>query len=103
MAKTKLGIEIEYAAELRDGLLTDGPVMISNNLSERSVRPVAVGLKNWLLYTSEAGATAYAIAHTVVQTAIENGLSAQKYLMYLLTHLPETELSTESALATYLP
>lgn len=41
--------------------------------------------------------------HTVVRTAIENGLDAQKYLTYLFTHLPELDLTDRSALAGYLP
>lgn len=95
---------IEYAAKLRDGpmaFLTDGRIMISNRLAERSVRAVTFGRKNWLFSTSEADATANAIAHAVVRTAIENGLDAQKYLMYPFTHLPENELSNSSALAAY--
>lgn len=74
--------------------LTDGRIMISNNLA---------GRKNLLFSTSESGATANAIIHAVVRTAIENELNAQKYLTYPFTHLPDIELSNKSALAAYLP
>lgn len=49
LAKTKLGITIEYAAKLRDGLMdfmTDGRIMISNKLVERRVHPMTIGRKN---------------------------------------------------------
>ncbi|QBZ03265.1 hypothetical protein C6P16_08360 [Weissella confusa] len=57
LAKTKLEIAIEYAAKLRDGLMdfmTDGRIMISNNIAKRRVRPVTIGHKNYPFSTSEA-------------------------------------------------
>lgn len=64
--------------------LEDGRCSLSNNLSENSIRPVAVGRKNWLFSDTQAGANASMIVYTMTEMAKKHGLDPYKYLKYLL-------------------
>jgi hypothetical protein len=68
--------------------LQDGKLELSNNRAERSIRPFAVGRKNWLFSYSEKGAKASAVAYSIVETAQANGLVPFKYLEFLFQTLP---------------
>ncbi|MBD5532027.1 MAG: IS66 family transposase [Lachnospiraceae bacterium] len=58
----------------------DGYCSISNNLSKKSIHPVTVGRHNWLFCDTTDGANASMIVHSLLETAISNGLNPQKYL-----------------------
>ncbi len=67
--KTPLGVAITYARRQWEALtlfLSDGAQRIDNNHTERSLRPIAVGRKNWLFAGSDQGARRLAILYTVV-------------------------------------
>ena len=66
----------------------DGRLELSNNRAERSVRPFAIGRKNWLFSNTPLGAKISAVIYSLVETAKTNGLNPAKYLEYLLTALP---------------
>ncbi|CEI80886.1 Transposase IS66 family protein [Oceanobacillus oncorhynchi] len=90
---------VDYTQKLRDSLqrfLTDGRLFISNNLAERSIRPVTVGRKNWYFSTSVAGAHANTIGYSVIQTAKENGIDPFEYLTVLFTELPQLNIFQDS-------
>lgn len=92
--KSKLANAVEYAKNQKESLvrvLEDGRLQLSNNCCEQLIRPLALGRKNHLFSTSEEGAQANAIAYTIIYTARENGLNPYKYLVYLFTHLPNTD------------
>ncbi len=57
--------------------LEDGRYPIDNNLAEQTVRPFAVGRKNWLFSQTTAGAQASAVIYSLVETAKANGLEPQ--------------------------
>lgn len=105
--KGKLADAVGYALNLKDELikfLSDGNLELSNNLAERSIRPLTIGRKNWLFSTSERGATANTIIYSLVQTAKENNLNVFKYLTYLLEKLPNSGFERNSdVLSAYLP
>ena len=91
---SKLKEAVKYSRNQKDSLLKvldDGRLELSNNLAERSIRPIAIGRKNYLFSTSEKGATANAIAYTLIETAKLNGIIPYAYLNYLFTHLPNTD------------
>ncbi|KAA8455587.1 IS66 family transposase [Weissella paramesenteroides] len=76
-----------YASKLQDNLnsfLYDGDIALSNNIAERSIRPITLGCKNWYFSTSEAGAQANDIMNSIVQSVRANHLNVKKYLLYLL-------------------
>ena len=66
----------------------DGRLELSNNRAERSVRPFAIGRKNWLFSNTPLGAKISAVIYSLVETVKTNGLNPAKYLEYLLTALP---------------
>ena len=89
--KTKLSVAVGYAINQRAWLmnfLLDGRLEISNNRAERSIRPFAIGRKNWLFSNSAKGAKASAIVYSLVETAQANGLVPFMYLTHLLQTLP---------------
>ena len=105
--KGKLQEAVRYAQNQQASLrcfLEDGRLALSNNLSERSIKAVVMGRKNYLFSTSMARGQANALAHSIVETAIANELNATRYLEYLFTHLPNVPfLQQPDLLDDYLP
>jgi hypothetical protein len=60
---------------------------IDNNASERAMRPVALGRKNWLFAGSSEGGQNAAIIASFVQTCKQHGINPQIYLKDVLTRL----------------
>lgn len=92
VTKSMLGTALTYAVNqekwLRNVFL-DGRLELSNNRAERSVRPFAVGRKNWLFCNTPNGADASAAIYSLVETAKANHLRPFRYFLYLLENLPE--------------
>ena len=62
--------------------------MTKYNPSENSIRPVALGRKNWLFSDSQDDANASMIVYTMVEMAKAHGLHSYNYLKYLLDSRP---------------
>ena len=90
--KSELAIAMRYALS-RWAALTryrdDGRVEIDNNAAERSIRPVALGRKNWLFAGSNDGGERAAAIYSLLGTAQLNGLNIEAYLRYLFERLPD--------------
>jgi hypothetical protein len=74
-----LGKAITYAKNQKEYLmnvLLDGDLHLSNNLAERSIRPLVIRRKAWYFSTSADGALSSAIIYSIIQTAKANGLDA---------------------------
>ena len=85
------GKAISYALNNREKLMNafyDGRLEISNNRSERGLRAYSVGRNNWKFSFSPDGAKASAIAYSIVETALANGLVPYMYLHFLFEKLP---------------
>lgn len=67
--------------------LEDGSIPIDNNASERALRGVAVGRKNWLFAGSEAGARAAAVHYTLIESCRRLGINAFLFLQDVLSRL----------------
>lgn len=88
--KTMLGAALTYAVRQESWLMNvflDGRLELSNNRAERSVRPFALGRKNWLFSNTPKGADASAAIYSIVETAKANELKPFAYLNFLLEHL----------------
>lgn len=68
--------------------LEDGILNIDNNWIENSVRPFAVGRRNWLFSDRPGGALASAAIYSIIETAKHNNLEPYRYLCYLFDRLP---------------
>jgi len=81
--KSPLGQAIGYTLDNWEALCiytTDGAIPIDNNAVERSIRPVAVGRKNWLFAGSERGGEAAANFFSLIESARRAGLNPFEYL-----------------------
>lgn len=106
LPKSGLGKAVQYCLNQWDKLvafLEDGRLEIDNNRSERSIKPVVIGRKNWLFSNTPQDARASAIIYSIVETAIANGLYPYYYLRYLFEQLPNIDLTDMDALDCLLP
>jgi hypothetical protein len=63
-----------------------------------------MGRKNWLFSQSFEGAKSTAVILSLLETAKRHGLDVEKYMTYLLEHLPNEEtLAKKEVLEAYLP
>ena len=89
--ESQIGKALSYAINNRKRLMNafyDGRLELSNNRAERGIRAYAVGRSNWKFSYSPKGAEASAIAYSIVETALANGLVPYMYLQYLFETLP---------------
>ena len=78
-----LGKAIKYAIDRWEALcrfLEDGRLELDNNRSERAVRPVAVGRKNWMFLGNERGGRTAAVFYSLIATCKARGINAKTYL-----------------------
>ena len=96
LPKSKLGEALTYTINQWDRLarcLEDGEVELSNNIAENSMRPWALGRKNWLHVGSvKAGPKIAAIA-SVVESCRRLGLPVVEYLREILPGLADRPVS----------
>ena len=86
-----MGKAIEYALGQWDSLcvyLEDGRVEIDNNGSENSIRPSAVGKKNWLFIGEAEAGERSAILYSIVESCRRRGIDPYAYLRDVFTRLP---------------
>lgn len=95
---TRMDTAVKYARNRAADLTTyleDGRCSLSNNLAENSIRPFAVGRRNWLFADTPKGADANAIVYTMVEMAKAYGLNIYEYLKFLLDKRPMAGWSDE--------
>lgn len=103
---SKLGEAITYSLKNEDTfktVLKDGRLVLSNNLAERAINSLVMGRKNWLFSQSFEGAKSTALIMSLLETAKKHDLNTEKYITYLLEHLPNEEtLAKKEVLEAYL-
>jgi transposase len=90
--KTLIGEAIRYTLSQWPKLmvyLQDGRLEISNNRTERAIKPFATGRKNWLFANSVEGAEAAAVIYSLIQTCQYQKIESYNYLRYVLAHIQE--------------
>jgi transposase len=91
LPKSPMGVAIGYALGNRAALTRyteAGLLDIDNNASERALRAVAVGRKNYLFAGSNSGGQAAAVLYSVVGTCRRVGLDPCSYLRDTVARLP---------------
>jgi hypothetical protein len=73
-------------------LLEDGHVELTNNISERAVKPFAICRCNFLFSKTNSEANASAILFSILQTARANGTVPELYLSYVLENINKKSL-----------
>ena len=79
--------------------LEHGCVEIDQNLCENSMRPVALGRKNWLQIGSEEAGPKIAAILSVIETCKRNDVPLRKYLNEVLPKLPDWPINQVAALS----
>jgi transposase len=81
--KSDLAKAIRYTLNRWDGLayfLDDGRIEIDNTAAERSIRPLALGRKNYLFAGSDVGGERAAAIYSLIETCRLNGIDPEAYL-----------------------
>jgi hypothetical protein len=101
LPKSPMGAAVHYALAQWEALkvyVTDGRLEIDNNRSERAMKPVAVGRKNWLFVQTKGGGKTASIMMSLIQTAEAAGVNVKLYLRDVLQRI-----ATESDVKKLLP
>ena len=69
--------------------IDDGRLNIDNNLIENSIRPVALGRKNYLFAGSHEAAQQAAVIYSLLGTCKINGIEPFSYLTKILSVIPD--------------
>ncbi|MDB5308526.1 MAG: hypothetical protein JWO38_2728 [Gemmataceae bacterium] len=100
LPKSPLGTAIGYASNNWEALkryLEQGILALDNNLSERTLRAIALGRNNWGVIGSEVGGTTAAVLYSTVGTCKHLGIDPFAYLrdtlpgLFALGEKPTTE------------
>jgi transposase len=106
LPKSAFGKAVAYCLNQWDKLkafLKDGRLEISNNRSERAIKPFVIGRKNWLFSNTPRGAEASAIIYSIVETAKENRLDPFAYLCHVFEKMPNIDIQDPAAIESLLP
>ena len=101
LPKSALGKAVNYALKNWEALktyTTNGAVDIDNNKSERALRSMAVGRKNWLFMGSKKGGKTNCIIASFISTCKAHDIHPRLYLEDVLTRLARGETDLESLL-----
>ena len=94
--KSAIAEAIRYSTNRWEALTrytTDGTLEIDNNIAERSIRPIALGRKNYLFAGSDEGGKRAAAMYSLIGTAKMHGLNPEAYLKYVLTHIADHKIN----------
>jgi transposase len=94
--KSSLAGAIRYALTRMKKLrpwLDHGFLELDNNAAERSMRPIALGRKNYLFMGSEGGGKSAAITYTLIETAKLNGVDPQAWLTDTLARIADHKIN----------
>lgn len=87
LATRAIGYALNQETELRR-VLDDGKLPLDNTRSERSLRKIVVGRKNWMFYGSDAHAESAAAIFSIIASCRLHSIDPQQYLDEVLRILP---------------
>ena len=101
LPKSAIGAAVRYALNIWEPLsafLSDGRLPIDNNDTERDLRRLTIGRKNWLFIGSEAAGEVAATMTTLVASASRHSLDIWAYLDDVLRRLAAGESDLDGLL-----
>jgi hypothetical protein len=101
LPKSALGDAVSYTRNQWTNLtrfLEDGRLPLDNNASERAVRGVAVGRKNWLFAGGEEGGHRAAALYSIVESCKSAGVEPIAYLRDVLARVATAPVSQVASL-----
>ena len=105
LQKSALSKTLVYAQNYKStayNVFLDGRLEIDNNESERKIKDIVIGRKNWLFCFSESGAEATCKLYSLIMTALQNNIDPKKYLHLLISKFGISDLEKNDA-KDYLP
>jgi hypothetical protein len=91
-----LGQAIDYALKRWSALsqfITDGTLEIDNNLIENSIRPSALGKRNWMFIGHPEAGERSAVIYTLLGSCRRHGINPFDYLKDLFMQLPSAKIT----------
>ena len=73
--------------------LDNGILEIDNNIAENTIRPVALGKKNWMFAGNDEGGKRATNLYSLLGTAKLHGINPHAYLTHVLTHIADTNVN----------
>lgn len=83
LPQSALGKAIDYALgrwETLEAFLKDPSLPLTNNISERAMRGVVLGRKNYLFFGSEKAAGQGAVFYSILHSCVCLGINPEEYL-----------------------
>ena len=96
LPRSRLGEAITYALAQWENLvrvMEHSEVEIDNNLCENSIRPSALGKKNWLFIGHPDAGWRAAVIYSIFQSCRRRGIEPQEYLTDVLSRLPNMKIT----------
>jgi transposase len=96
LPQSLIGKAFTYCISRWDNLmnyLQDGNLEIDNNLVENSIRPLALGRKNYLFAGSHHGAENLAMFYSFFGTCKNHDINPEKWLAYVIENINDTKTS----------
>lgn len=93
LPRSPMGAAITYAQNQWQALntyVTQGFLNIDNNASERALKRVAIGRKNWLFAGNDAAAENHARLWSLIASCERHGIDPQRYLTSVLAKIGTT-------------
>jgi len=91
LPQSPMGQAISYTLNqwsMLERFLDHGEAEVDNNLVENSIRPTAIGKKNWLFFGSEEAGQRSAVVYTLIENCRLHGVEPYAYLKDVLERLP---------------
>lgn len=92
LPKSSIGIAMAYYSRISDNLrryVNQGYLEIDNNMTENSIRPLAIGRKNYMFAGSHDAAQNYAMFYSFFATCKKNDINPYKWIVDVIHRLPE--------------
>ena len=99
-----LGKAVKYSLNIKEDLyrfFDDGHIPLTNNLSERAIKPFVILRKNCLFCNTQNGAETSAILMSIVQTAKMNLIKPDEYIKYILERIDDIKISDLDSLLPF--
>lgn len=106
MPKGRIGKAIKYTYEIYPRLTRyhlDGRYRIDNNLAENSIRPLALGRKNYLFCGNHDAAEDAAVIYSLLGCCKAADVSYRDWMEYVLSHIHDYDNDYSKDLAELLP
>jgi transposase len=103
LPRSPMGAAIQYAHNqwiALNAYVTQGFLAIDNNASERALKRVALGRKNWLFAGHDQAAENHARLWSLIASAERHGVDPQRYLTSVLAKIGQTSVEQ---LCQFLP